>query len=82
MSLLVLGIGSLVLGHVTYHAYYSQTSTDGNDPEPESGVQSTNTSNLPPGRERNYPLHLGVRKLRALRGDYAWAPANSEFFSP
>ncbi len=81
-SLIVLGMGSLVLGYVVYHAYYNETSDDANDPDPVSGVQSTNTANVVPGRHPKPPLRMGVRKLRAAKGSHAYAAATSAFFEP
>lgn len=81
-SLIVLGAGSLVLGYVWYNAYYNETSQDANDPDPTTGVSSTNTSDVVPGRHPNPRLRLGVRKLRERKGNNAWANAASEVFYP
>lgn len=82
-SLIVLGMGSLVLGYIGYHMWYSnETSNDANDPDPVSGVQSTNTANVVPGRHPKPPLRMGVHKLRKHKGDNAYALASSAFFEP
>lgn len=81
-SLVVLGMGSLVLGYVAYNACYQSSSTDPSDPDPDTGAKSTNTSNVVPGRHPAPPLRMGTRKLRAAKGAHAWAEARGAFFEP